>query len=58
MPRPTYDAVVKALEMAIEVYQYASMTKWERECTQVDRDHVEMVLLDAKEVESEQSFSE
>lgn len=30
--KPTYEELIKALGFAIDVYQYASMTSWEREC--------------------------
>lgn len=36
--------LVEALERAISVYEYASMTRWERETTVEDRDFCEYVL--------------
>jgi hypothetical protein len=44
MTRPTRQELITALKRAISVYDYASMTLYEREVTKDDRDYAETIL--------------
>ena len=44
MNKPTEIELTDALEKAISVYQYASMTSWERECCEEDMKFAEDVF--------------
>lgn len=44
MTKPTYEEVVEALGKAIDTYQYASMTSWERECYKEEMAFAEKIL--------------
>jgi hypothetical protein len=48
---PSYEAVVAALGRAIEIYRYASMTRWERECHEQTMEEVEKVHAEASVAE-------